>query len=141
MGIKDPRHISVRELISIIHLSGDLETESFSNRRAVEGTKGHKAVQQSRNEDYQKEVKITGEFQSDDLKLVVEGRMDGLFPISESRKLALIEEIKTVKEVFPRDWDDSPAEHKLQLLSYAYLYSLENSLSEIFLSIFRAVFG
>ncbi|MDA3809150.1 MAG: ATP-dependent DNA helicase [Spirochaetaceae bacterium] len=131
MGIKDPRHISVREIISIIHLSGDLETESFSNRRAVEGTKGHKAVQQSRNAEYQKEVKITGEFKSENLTLIVEGRMDGLIPISESRTTALIEEIKTVNDLFPQNWEDSPAEHKLQLLSYAYLYCMENSYSEI----------
>jgi len=131
MGLKDPRHLSVRELISIIYLKGDLETESYSNRRAVEGTKGHKIVQESREEDYQKEVKVTGEFLSDDLKLIIEGRMDGLYPKSDSRDTALIEEIKTVKESFPENWDESPDEHKLQLLSYAYLYCTDQSLDII----------
>ncbi|MBI9098913.1 MAG: ATP-dependent DNA helicase [Spirochaetaceae bacterium] len=125
MGLKDPRHLSVRELISIVYLTGDLQTESFSNRRAVEGTKGHKKVQQSREEDYEREVKVSGEFISDDLKLIVEGRMDGLYPVSQTRKTALIEEIKTVMESSPENWEESPHEHKLQLLSYAYLYCME----------------
>ena len=131
MGLKDPRHLSVRELISTIYLTGDLESESFSNRRAVEGTKGHKIVQDSREDDYEKEVKVSGEFYSDDLKLIIDGRMDGLYRQSETRPKALIEEIKTVKLVFPETWDESPEEHKLQLLSYAYLYCKENDLESI----------
>jgi len=125
MGLKDSRHLSVRELISRIYLSGDLEAESYSNRRAVEGTEGHKKVQQSREANYEKEVKASGVFTSDNLKLIVEGRMDGLYPEGEDRTIPLIEEIKTVKSEFPTDWDGTPHEHKLQLLSYAYLYCLE----------------
>lgn len=139
MGLKDPRHLSVRELISFIHTSGDLQSESYSNRRAVEGTKGHKKVQMSRGENYEKEVKVTGEFYSEDLKLIVDGRMDGLYPAGENRETALIEEIKTVVADFPDNWDSSPVEHRLQLLSYAYLYCLENNFDslEVQLSYFR----
>ena len=131
MGLKDPRHLSVRELISCIYLSGDLETESYSNRRAVEGTKGHRSVQESREEDYEKEVKVTGTFSSDGLKLNIEGRIDGLYRKSETRESALIEEIKTVRVDSPENWEESPAEHKLQLLSYAYLYCTEQNLDII----------
>jgi DNA excision repair protein ERCC-2 len=131
MGLKDPRHLSVRELISSIYRTGDLEAESYSNRRAVEGTKGHKKVQLSRDEEYEKEVVISGEFTSGDLKLIVEGRMDGLYPAGDSRKIPLIEEIKTVVSSFPLSWEDSPHEHKLQLLSYAYMYCIQNSFETI----------
>ena len=131
MGLRDPRHLSVRELISIIYKSGDLESESYSNRRAVQGTKGHRKVQQSRDETYENEVKVTGEFTSDDLKLIVEGRMDGLYPLGDNREIALIEEIKTVVSDFPADWEQSPQEHKLQLLSYAYLYCLDKECDSI----------
>ena len=131
MGLKDSRKLSVRELISIIYRTGDLETESYSNRRAVEGTKGHKKVQQSRGDEYKKEVKVEGVFNSGDLELFIEGRMDGLLPVSKKRDTALIEEIKTVKKHFPESWEECPREHKLQLLSYVYLYSKEKILSGI----------
>lgn len=131
MGLKDPRHLSVRELISIVYLTGDLETESYSNRRAVEGTKGHQKVQQSRGETYKKEVKISGEFISEELKLIVDGRMDGLYPQGDLRETALIEEIKTVQKDFPASWEESPHVHKLQLLSYACLYCMDKKLNKI----------
>jgi len=128
MGLTDPRHISVRELIAAVHLSGDLVSESWSNRRAVEGTKGHKAVQESRGEDYRKEVKVSGEFKSEELILHVDGRMDGLYPSSALRERPLIEEIKTVTDSFPPSWEETPAEHRLQLLSYAWLYCSEQGI-------------
>ncbi|MBB6481641.1 ATP-dependent DNA helicase [Spirochaeta isovalerica] len=130
MGLTDPRHISVRELIAAVHLSGDLVTESWSNRRAVEGTKGHKIVQESRGDDYQKEVKVSGEFKSEELVLIVDGRMDGLLPASDLRERPLIEEIKTVTESFPPSWEETPEEHRLQLLSYAWLYCREEDLDK-----------
>ncbi|MBN2659056.1 MAG: ATP-dependent DNA helicase [Spirochaetales bacterium] len=128
MGLTAPRHISVRELIAAVNLAGDLVSESWSNRRAVEGTKGHRIVQESRGDDYQKEVKVSGEFRSGELVLVVDGRMDGLFPSSDLRERPLIEEIKTVTDTFPSSWEETPPEHRQQLLSYAWLYCREQEI-------------
>ena len=125
MGLNDPKKISVRELIAFVRLTGDLVSESRSNRRAVEGTRGHTAVQDSRGDCYEREVKVSGDFHSEELKLTVEGRMDGIFP-----EIPLIEEIKTITDHFPPSWEKSPEEHRLQLLCYAWLYCNEKKMKE-----------
>ena len=109
--------LPVREFIELTAREGDMKGGFFSNRRAVDGTLGHKKVQASRPIRYEKEKKVERSFTKKDLTLRLEGRIDGVF-LTDPLEL---EEIKTVEREFPGSWEESPVLHRAQLLVYGAL--------------------
>jgi len=113
---------SVRELVEFVHRSGDLAGESSfrSSNRAVEGTRGHRRIQQKRGEAYRAEVPVERTFERPGIKFQVTGRVDGLLGQAVP---PVVEEIKTVDG----KWSGQPDPvHIAQLRAYAALLAEQN---------------
>ncbi|MBN2628617.1 MAG: ATP-dependent DNA helicase [Spirochaetales bacterium] len=113
--------LAVREFIEITAREGDMAGGFFSNRRAVDGTLGHKKVQAKRPIRYEKEKSVEKTFTKGEHTLRLEGRIDGVF-LTDPPEL---EEIKTVERDFPGSWEETPPLHRAQLLVYGGLYRKE----------------
>lgn len=116
-----PRKIqlSIHRFIELTAKEGDLSGSFFSQKRAVEGTRGHQKVQKNRGEQYQSEIKIKEEVEQNGRSLILEGRIDGFL---EEESSSFIEEIKTVEGYLPVYWDETPVLHRAQLICYGALY-------------------
>lgn len=123
--------ISVRDLSELVNKSGSMDGGFFSNERALDGTRGHKKVQKSRGELFEKEVSLKYEWEKEGLRLKLEGRMDLFSPGHP----ALIEEIKTTDDKTPDSWGDSPGSHRNQVKSYGALHFLHTEDSEVLLKL------
>jgi Rad3-related DNA helicases len=120
-------HTTVRELVEFVHRSGDLAGEaSFrSSNRAVEGTRGHRRIQESRGDDYQAEVPVGRVYERPGYRLVLSGRVDGVFGQASP---PIVEEIKTVTA----SWSGRPDPvHIAQLRAYAALLAEANGWERI----------
>lgn len=121
--------ISVRSLVEFVMQSGDLTAGGFQRRdRAQLGTLGHKRVQKSRPEGYDTEVEISCRIENTNPPLEVRGRIDGLYAGKEP---VVIEEIKTTTLSLDLIHDDHNPLHWGQAQCYAYMYALQQNLSEI----------
>lgn len=119
--------ISVRDLVEFVLRTGDLSTnrDFFGPRRALEGTRGHQRVQESRPPEYQAEVPLTHAIEAAEFTLIVQGRVDGILRVGDS---VLIEEIKTVQS--DGDIEPNPL-HWAQAKVYAFIFLVQNGLSQI----------
>ncbi len=149
--------ISVRNLVEFILRSGDITTSEsgLADPDAMqEGARIHKKLQRQMGALYQAEVSLshTLTVQRDDveLSLCVEGRADGIFPLSldseafgaagsapepESSFTAAgegmaIDEIKGIYRRLSSLTEPVPV-HKAQAMCYAYIYALEENLPYI----------
>ena len=121
--------ISVRSLVEFVMQSGDLTAGGFQRRdRAQLGTLGHKQVQKSRPEGYDTEVEIICRIENTNPPLEIRGRIDGLYAGKEP---VIIEEIKTTTLSLDLIHDDHNPLHWGQAQCYAYMYALQQNLSEI----------
>ena len=121
--------ISVRSLVEFVMQSGDLTAGGFQRRdRAQLGTLGHKQVQKSRPEGYDTEVEIICRIENTNPPLEIRGRIDGLYAGKEP---VIIEEIKTTTLSLDLIHDNHNPLHWGQAQCYAYMYALQQNLSEI----------
>lgn len=106
---------SVRNLVDFAYRSGDLGGSGrvFSSRRAVEGTRGHRRLQESRGEGYEAEVVVEHVATRDGVTLKIAGRIDGLMAATSP---PMVEEIKTVEAGWAGEIDPL---HRAQLRIYA----------------------
>jgi len=110
--------LSIHRFIDITAKEGDLSGSFFSQKRAVEGTRGHQQVQKGRGENYQSEIGIKKSIEQNNFTLVLEGRIDGLM---EDESSEIIEEIKTAENSLPDSWNHTPVLHRAQLICYGAL--------------------
>ena len=119
--------VTVRELVAFTMRSGDLFYRKFGGVTGLEGIRGHQRVQRARPSTYQAEVPVSCTHSYESFDLEIRGRIDGVDP---TRNPILIEEIKTTR----LDLEDLPEParkmHFGQAQLYAYLYLLQESLSE-----------
>lgn len=120
--------ISIQDLIAYVFQSGDIDAKFRSNKRMVEGIKGHQAIQSLKPAGYQTEVPIVFTVKRDQFDLEINGRIDGLM-ISEED--VIIEEIKTTRRFLQEISEDDFPAHWAQAKSYAYIYALQNQLEKI----------
>lgn len=123
---------SVRSLVEFCLLKGDIDNRFTGNARAIEGTRAHQKLQEDNNkiyEVYDKEVKLSFEFQLNKITLKVEGRADGI--IDDNGKI-IIEEIKSTYKKFLYI-DDSNEVHWAQAKFYAYIYAYEHNMDSIYI--------
>lgn len=90
--------VSVRNLVEFVLLSGSLERGTgFSGASgmevALEGTLGHQKLQATRPDNYEAEVYLSQTVKTEEGKLKVRGRVDGI--LHQSDGSFLVEEIKT----------------------------------------------
>ena len=121
--------ISVRSLVEFIFRSGDISggEGSFSKEAMQEGTRIHKKIQGKMGYNYQAEVPLKFDMVKPDFILTIEGRADGI--LTEDTGVT-IDEIKGIYKKL--DTLEEPFYvHKAQAMCYAYMYALNEELSEI----------
>lgn len=84
--------VSVRNLVELSLRSGDLTSEFTGASRSIEAIRVHQRIQSSRPENYQAEVSVSRQIETDAFELTISGRADGVF---ETGDIPIIEEIKT----------------------------------------------
>lgn len=128
---KHKLHISVRNLVEFIFREGDIDNRQghLPNADAMmEGSRIHRKIQKAKGAGYQAEVPLKYTVYSDKYELAVEGRADGIFVNGEG--VTVIDEIKGVYKNLER-LEQPIYVHEAQAMCYAYIYALQNELSEI----------
>ena len=152
---KQELHISVRNLVEFIFREGDIDNRAGKLQQAdamQAGSRIHRKIQKSMGTGYEAEVPLKISVAAEDYILEVEGRADGIFV--EERKsihdgiiqgnffdtesgeefgqeeIWYIDEIKGIyKNVLSMD---APFYvHKAQAMCYAYIYGLQNSMTQM----------
>ena len=109
--------IPVRDLVAFVLRSGDLGSAFLSANRAVEGTRGHRFVQDQRPEEYRSEVPVRCTVDAGgSLSLQITGRVDGVLHAGGD---LLVEEIKTTYGAL-EERPDNPL-HWGQAKTYAHI--------------------
>jgi len=120
--------IAVRDLVSHVLCSGDLRFEFLSATRPVEAIRIHQKIQQSRPENYQAEVAVSHEVETELFTLAIGGRIDGVQVAPDS---ILIEEIKTTARSLDYLEHHEDPTHWGQLKCYACIYAKDHNLAEL----------
>lgn len=121
--------ISVRNLVEFILRSGDLD-----NRRIgapmdamLEGGRIHRMIQKRMGAEYEAEVLLRYTYDTQDYRITVEGRADGIITQSSG---VVIDEIKGTYRELSRI--KKPQEvHLAQAKCYAYMYGMKEELDSI----------
>ena len=118
----------MRELIEHVFRSGDLLFEFLGSSRPVDGIRAHQKVQNSRPDTYQPEVSISHQVETDRFRLIIGGRIDGVY--NEPGR-TIIEEIKTTTRNPNYFEKNQQPVHWAQVKTYAYIYGRQQGLEEI----------
>ena len=123
--------ISVRAFVEFLMRSGDID-----NRRSVgsedamaEGARIHRMIQRRMGGEYHSEVSLSHTVQLADYAIVIEGRADGIID-RQNGDMVVVDEIKTTYRELKRIKAPEPV-HLAQAQYYAYIYALQNELSQI----------
>ena len=123
--------ISVRAFVEFLMRSGDID-----NRRSVgsedamaEGARIHRMIQRRMGGEYHSEVSLSHTVQLADYAIVIEGRADGIID-RQNGDMVVVDEIKTTYRELKRIKAPEPV-HLAQAQCYAYIYALQNELSQI----------
>ena len=118
----------MRELIEYVLRSGDLVSKFLGSSRPVEAIRAHQKIQNSRPDTYQPEVSISHQVESDQFRLNISGRIDGVYTEPDR---TVIEEIKTTaRNPVYFEKNENPV-HWGQVKTYAYIYGQARGLNEI----------
>ncbi len=128
-------YVSVTELVASVLTRGDLRPSAPGGPRGRDGTWIHQKLQKNRSGSYRKEVSVShsvalhnlapeSQPESPTLKLVIQGRIDGVF---QELKETVLEEIKTTVERLEILDPDEEGIHLGQLKIYGYLFALQNN--------------
>jgi Rad3-related DNA helicase len=101
--------IAVRALCEFTAKAGDLDLRFTPSPTALEGIAGHRTVASRRNQGYQTEVALEGQYR----QLTVRGRADGYDPVQNQ-----LEEVKTCRG----DLSAMPANHRQLHWAQAKIY-------------------
>jgi DNA excision repair protein ERCC-2 len=126
--LKSELKIAVRELIEYVFRSGDLVFEFLGSSRPVEAIRAHQKIQNSRPATYQPEVSISHQVETDRFRLIIGGRIDGVYAEPDR---TIIEEIKTTTRNPDYFEKNQPPVHWAQVKTYAYIYGCRQGLKEI----------
>jgi DNA excision repair protein ERCC-2 len=126
--LKRELKIAVRELIAYVLQSGDLVFEFLGSSRPVEAIRAHQKIQNSRPDTYQPEVSISHQVETDRFRLIIGGRIDGVYTEPDR---TIIEEIKTTTRNPNYFEKNQPPVHWAQVKTYAYIYGRQQGLEEI----------
>lgn len=114
--------IAVRALCEFTAKTGDLDLRFTPSPTAMEGIAGHRTVASRRNDQYQSEVALEGEFR----QLKVKGRADGYDPAQNC-----LEEVKTYRGDLSKQPDNHRQLHWAQAKVYGWLMCRKLDLQQI----------
>ena len=122
--------ISVRNLVEFILRGGDIDNRrsGAADNAMQEGSRIHRMLQKRMGPEYAAEVFLRYEYDTEQYRIVVEGRADGI--ISQDNDVVTIDEIKTTY----RDVNlmKKPVEiHLAQAKVYAAIYAIQNNLDSM----------
>ncbi len=126
--MKKTINISVRNLVSFFLRSGDFGPGQLSSPLALDAIRAHQKIQNSRGEDYQKEVSLRHTIENENYIIEVRGRLDGVFHHSDR---AVIEEIKTTNRDLKEITATPNSLHWGQAKCYGFMYAYDNQLSQV----------
>lgn len=128
MKDKSTLKISVRDLVEFVLKSGDLISSFRGASRNIEAIKAHQMIQKAYDENYNAEVSISYMLVKEDIKLEINGRIDGVLTNVDG---VVIDEIKTTtSEIKYIDENYNPL-HLAQVKCYAYIYGIQNNLESL----------
>lgn len=122
--------ISVRNLVEFLLRSGDIDnrmSRGLQLNAMQEGTRIHKKLQRAMGSSYSAEVPLRLDVPTDRYVLTIEGRADGIFTRED---MPCIDEIKGIYQDVTKMEEPIPV-HLAQAKCYAYIYALQQGLSEI----------
>ena len=133
--------VSVRDVVTFILRSGDINTGFAGASRMQEGTRLHQQIQRVRKREakrdgfvYESEVKLSCSFELNGFLFTVDGRADGVL-FRGDEQMPVVEEIKSVSAdvdtAAERAELDSAHWHWAQAKCYAYFICTEQLLPEI----------
>lgn len=122
------KRISVRELVTFVHNEESIDNRKQSNHTALEGSKIHRKLQQSMNDNYQSEVTLKTVYQGEQFDIQLEGRCDGIW---QKENQIIIDEIKTGELAFEQLEDATLQLFMAQAKIYAYIYAMQKQLEEV----------
>ncbi len=123
--------IAIRDFAVPVPRRGSIEVHSGYDMLPNSGDEVHREIQRKRassTSSYKPEVKLSHSFERGGYTFVVSGRADGI--IESAKSPPFIEEIKTTfnsKDLHERLAADRDHPYCLQLLTYGYIYSLQNA--------------
>jgi DNA excision repair protein ERCC-2 len=120
--------VSVRELLSLEFPPRDLGGADVAGR-LQEGVAGHQLIRARRDGDYRTEVSLKFDFQWEDYRLTVRGRVDGMV---ETADAIAVEEIKTTYAPLAALELTSYQAHEAQLRLYLYFLMTMNPEKRVF---------
>ena len=120
--------VSVRNLIEFVMRSGDIDNSFRSMNSAIEGTKAHVKVQKSYGDEYEAEFSLKHIIEYEEFTIQVQGRADGILTISSE---VIVDEIKSTTRDLKDIDENFNLLHWAQAKCYAYIYCMDNNLSEI----------
>ena len=126
---KEEVRISVRNFVEFLLRTGDIDNryQGAPDNAMQEGSRIHRMIQKRMGADYRSEVSLRYTHPTEHYVLVVEGRADGIVHTDTE---VFIDEIKgTYRDVY-RMKGSMPV-HVAQAKCYAYMYCLQQELSEI----------
>lgn len=122
------KKVSVRELVAFVHNEESIDNRKQSNHTALEGSKIHRKLQQSMDENYQSEVSLKTVYQGKQFDIQLEGRCDGIW---QKENQIIIDEIKTGELAFEQLEDATLQLFMAQAKIYAYIYAMQEQLEEV----------
>jgi DNA excision repair protein ERCC-2 len=117
--------VAIRELVEFALRAGDLRSEFTGSTRAVDGIRGHQAVQRARPDEYRPEVTVSREIERCGVRLALSGRIDGVFPDGTT-----LEEIKTTLQPL-ENLAEGYSVHWAQAEIYAWIWAGDNALPRV----------
>ena len=120
--------VSVRNLVEFVLKSGDLISSFSGSSRNIEAIRAHQMIQKSYSENYKAEVTVCYTTVEGDIKLEVNGRIDGVLTNVDG---VVIDEIKTTTAEMKYIDENYNILHLAQVKCYAYIYGIQNNLNSL----------
>lgn len=115
--------IGVKELIDTLYHQENLGAGAPSAQRAMEGMQGHRLIRDRRPAEYRSETPIEFNYDWEDYRLTIRGRIDGLMETATELE---VEEIKTTYSPLNElTLTDYPS-HSIQLQLYLYFLQVQH---------------
>ena len=127
-----PLKMGIRQLVEFCCRSGDLGFEGGPSASALEGLRTHQKIQKRYQKEAIAEHRLKLEFEIDETKIELGGRIDLLF---DQESPPRVEEIKTIYSFMNSFSERYDEPHWAQVKCYAAGYAIEQNLDRVVASL------